>query len=201
MFWFKVRKNRRRGLHRKRRKDTLAHVREWLWPSIGWVGLLRFMEIRLKRRNGSAHSIAMGFAAGAFASCTPFLGGHSFLAVAIAWPTGGSILAAVIGTIVGNPWTFPFIWVTSFELGIKLMGRNPDKTALPEKIVFSHLRDNLDVYWDKYLLPMTIGGTLIGLAVGLFFYILLRVNISQYRKLRAHRLMLARERSRKAKKA
>ena len=70
--------------------------------------------IRLKRLQGTPYSIATGFACGVAISFTPFIGFHMILAALTAWLIRGNIIASAIGTIVGNPWTFPFIWLAVF---------------------------------------------------------------------------------------
>jgi uncharacterized protein (DUF2062 family) len=61
--------------------------------------------------------IALGFAARAFVSFTPFIGVHFILAGLLAFALRASILASAIGTVVGNPVSFPFIWLAAYNLG------------------------------------------------------------------------------------
>ena len=67
--------------------------------------------------NGSPHELALGLATGLALSFTPFIGLHALLAILISWIIGGSMAAAIIGTLFGNPWTFPFIWILTYEIG------------------------------------------------------------------------------------
>ena len=66
---------------------------------------------------GSSHEVALGLACGISVSFTPFLGLHALLAITLAWTLRGSMAAALIGTLFGNPWTFPFIWYFTYEIG------------------------------------------------------------------------------------
>lgn len=66
--------------------------------------------LRLKKLQGTPQSIAVGVACGVAISFTPFVGFHMLLAAGSAWLLGGSIIASALGTVIGNPWTFPFIW-------------------------------------------------------------------------------------------
>ena len=66
---------------------------------------------------GSPRDLAAGLATGLAISFTPFIGLHALLAMFISWVIGGSMAAALIGTLFGNPWTFPFIWYFTFEIG------------------------------------------------------------------------------------
>jgi hypothetical protein len=61
-------------------------------------------------------------ACGAAISFTPFVGLHVVLGALLALIVRGNLLAVVAGTLVGNPWTFPFIWVASYEVGQYLLG-------------------------------------------------------------------------------
>tara|TARA_R110000868_G_scaffold189695_2_gene432954 strand:- start:4648 stop:5307 length:660 start_codon:yes stop_codon:yes gene_type:complete len=182
--FFQVNKKKRtRGRHVRKRMDWIEHLQEYIWPSIGGRAFLRFMEIKLKRARGSAHAIALGFAMGAFASFTPFMGLHALLAIALAVPFGGSAIMAAIGTAIGNPWTFPFIWLSSYNLGNFLLGRT-DVPELPQNIVFSEIWHDLAMYSDAYILPMTVGGAPMGALAATFFYIVLFTNLSNYRTTR-----------------
>lgn len=75
-----------------------------------------FME-RLRSLRGTPSSIAAGTAMGVMVSFTPFVGLHTLLAIVLAWLFRVNVLAAAIGTIVGNPWTFPFIWAAVYYTG------------------------------------------------------------------------------------
>ena len=77
----------------------------------------KYIFLNLKRMKGSPREIALGLACGISISCTPFLGLHALLAISLAWIINGSMAAALIGTLFGNPWTFPFIWYLSYEIG------------------------------------------------------------------------------------
>ena len=77
----------------------------------------KYIFLNLKRMKGSPHEIALGLACGIAISFTPFLGLHALLAITFAWVLRGSMAAALIGTLFGNPWTFPFIWYLSYEIG------------------------------------------------------------------------------------
>ena len=77
----------------------------------------KYIFLNLNRMKGSSHEIAIGLACGIAISFTPFLGLHALLAITFAWVLRGSMAAALIGTLFGNPWTFPFIWYLSYEIG------------------------------------------------------------------------------------
>src|SRR4051812_10369684 len=74
---------------------------------------------------GTPHGIAAGVATGVAVSLTPFVGLHLLLALGLAYVTGGNLLAAAIGTLVGNPWTWPLILPATYRLGCLILGQPP----------------------------------------------------------------------------
>ena len=78
---------------------------------------------------GSPNSVAIGIACGVAVSFTPFVGAHFVLAIISAWIMGGNVVAAALGTAFGNPWTFPFIWVSVLYTGKKFLGMGHEAVA------------------------------------------------------------------------
>ena len=97
-------------------------MREALWPSAGWRRTLAYWGHRLIRLQGTPHSIALGLAIGAAISMTPFIGLHVVLTLLLCWVFGGQSLAGLIGTLVGNPWTFPVIFLFTYRIGCAILG-------------------------------------------------------------------------------
>lgn len=83
----------------------------------------RYFGHRVARLPDRPAAIAGGLAWGAAMSFTPFLGLQFAFAALGAWATRCNVIAAAIGTIVGNPWTFPLIWAASYRTGALLLGR------------------------------------------------------------------------------
>ena len=74
-----------------KRRETVGlwrRVRNFFWPEIGFNRAAKYMSHKVNRISGSPHAIALGFAAGAFASFTPAVGFHFVLAALIAWIVG-----------------------------------------------------------------------------------------------------------------
>ena len=65
-------------------------------------------------------------------SASPFIGMHLLIAALIAWIFGGNIIASAVGTWAGNPISFPFIWLTTFNLGHLILGTGDKAGDLPE---------------------------------------------------------------------
>ncbi len=135
-------------------------ARDILWPRMGWRRYLRYLRYRVVRLPGTPHTIAIGFACGAALSFTPLIGVHFALAAFVAWVIGGSVFASIVGTGVGNPWTFPFIWFWIHRLGSWILGGGaPDDVAI-EFNVAGLFNNILDVFW-----PMLVGGVLMFIIV------------------------------------
>jgi len=83
---------------------------------------MEYLRHRLARIPGTPYAIAAGFASGAAVSFTPFVGFHFIIAAFVAWLIRGNIFTSALGTIVGNPWTFPVIWLTTYQTGTWLLG-------------------------------------------------------------------------------
>jgi uncharacterized protein len=97
-------------------------LRRWLWPHIGWRRTGAYLFKRVTRLSGTPHSIAAGVACGVAISFTPFIGFHFLGALLLCLLVRGNYVAAAVGTLVGNPWTLPFMWLAAYKLGHALMG-------------------------------------------------------------------------------
>lgn len=67
------------------------------------------------------YAIAAGLACGVAVSFSPFVGFHIIIASFVALCLRASVVAAAIGTVFGNPWTFPLIWSAVFYCGEKML--------------------------------------------------------------------------------
>jgi len=77
---------------------------------------------KLLKIRANNYEIAAGVACGVAISFTPFVGFHLVLAVMSAWLIKANVAAAAIGTLFGNPWTFPFIWAGILYVGERISG-------------------------------------------------------------------------------
>jgi uncharacterized protein len=179
-------------LFRRRKKQSfLIKVREFLWPSAGWRRAGHYMKHRLARIDGSPYAIAAGFASGAAVSFTPFVGFHFIFAAIIAWIVRGNILTSAIGTAVGNPWTFPFIWAASYNVGINLLGgaATNDLMGQLDKMfgnftIVDLVNDPLNAlgpFLETIFFPMLLGGTIIGASLWFFIYWPIYKLVSEYK--------------------
>ncbi|WP_238380971.1 DUF2062 domain-containing protein [Alkalilacustris brevis] len=84
---------------------------------------MSYMGHRLSRLPDTPERIARGIAAGMMSSFTPFFGLHFIFAALFARAIRGNILAALLGTFLGNPFTFPIIAEVSVQLGAWILGQ------------------------------------------------------------------------------
>jgi uncharacterized protein (DUF2062 family) len=154
---------------RRKSRSALERIRETVWPRAGWRRTTTYVAHRVGRLPGTPYSIAAGLAYGSAISFTPFIGFHILLSALLSWVARANILAAAIGTLVGNPWTFPFIWVWIYTSGTWLLGGETGHSAATGAEFVAALEGmreallNLDpqkageqaslVFW-----PMVIGG-------------------------------------------
>ncbi len=141
--------------------------------------------------------MAAGFAFGAAVSFTPFVGLHFIISAILAWLLRANIIASAIGTAVGNPWTFPFIWYWIHTLGQWLGASHEDYNLVDSDYsgFFGSLMDatlSLDlnylfetawpVFWT-----MLVGGVPTAIVVWFAFYIPLKPLVSAYQSRRWRR--------------
>ncbi|MCB9988234.1 MAG: DUF2062 domain-containing protein [Rhodospirillales bacterium] len=170
----------------KRRNPRKLHqrVKESVWPTQGWLRTWYYYKHRIFRGGDSTHKITGGLALGAAISFTPFIGTHFVQAVLFSWLFRFNVLASLAGTVLGNPWTFPFLFWTSYTVGawiVRLAGFG-DFIALPDDMNFGELllqpREFVDYIFNnpvKILLPFGVGGYVAGalfwpLAYGFLYY-------------------------------
>lgn len=168
---------------RRQKRHAGHHFREFLWPRAGWRRVSIYMAHRVKRMPDTPYSIAAGFACGAAMSFTPFVGFHFLLAALVAWVIRANILTSAIGTAVGNPWTFPFIWAGIYNLGNWMLGREAGDAPMPE-LSMTNIFDN---FWEVFL-PMMIAGFPVALVVWALFFFPLRRAVAGYQAHRRHKI-------------
>ena len=166
----------------RRRRSWAARLRAIVWPRGGWRRLGVYFGHRVGRLPGSPHSIAAGFAWGVAVSFTPLIGFHFALAAILSWATGGNVLASAIGTAVGNPWTFPFIWYCAYSAGAWALGASAEE--LPAELTMSAIVADP----ETVLLPMALGGGAMAAAAWPVSFWLVRRAVTRYQSLRKARI-------------
>ena len=179
---------------RRTRATRMERLRIALWPRRSFLRSFAYYKHRVLRLQASPHAIAAGVAAGAFASCTPLVGFHFLLAFAVAWAIGGSMIAAAFGTAVGNPLTFPLIWVSSFQIGELILGGGNAPPPHHVDLSFNTLTSSFSTLWPT-LQPMLVGGVVMGLVLAAILYMLVRSTVMVSQGIRAERLARFAERT------
>ncbi len=177
--------------------------RVWIWPRRSWGRSGLYVSKRIFRLTGSPHTIAAGVAAGVFASFTPFMGFHFLVAFALAYVLAGNMIAAALGTFIGNPLTFPFIWASTFSLGRTLLGETA-KVEAPFRQLGKIMKDAgqalwafdfggfaiaLGEIWQPLLKPMLFGGVPLGACIAIIFYLATRRLAIYFHAIRQKKLM------------
>ena len=178
--------------------STSAIVRKFFWPSMGWQRAWAYTMHRLARLPGSSYSIAGGFACGAAISFTPFVGLHFIISAIVAWIIRANILASAIGTAVGNPWTFPFIWAWLYQTGTWMTaGEALSGDKVPEfSEVFGHMMEatlSLDMTYlietaGPIFWPMLVSSIPTGFVIWWAFYLPLKYVVGRYQERRKRKL-------------
>lgn len=129
-------------------RGLFRRAREILWPRSGFRRAAIYLGYRVVRLPGTPYSVAAGFAWGAAVSFTPLIGFHFLLAGVGAWLSRASIFASAIGTIVGNPWTFPLIWIWIYQCGAWILGQEGGNAPHIADLtrLFGYLWSNLGQY-------------------------------------------------------
>lgn len=183
----------------RRRKplDRLGHVRHTLWPRKGFVRPFLYRAKCALRLRDTARAIALGVAVGTFVSFTPLMGVHIALACALAWLLGANVVAAALGTAVGNPFTFPAIWLATYRTGSFVLGRGPQREGAAQNLtdVFFGTQgpwhDVIVGMWHPLIWPMLVGGVPLGLIAGGAAYALTWQGANAFQAARAKRMARA----------
>jgi uncharacterized protein (DUF2062 family) len=161
----------------------------FFWPRRGFRRAWTFLLLRLSRLKSCPHRISIGFAAGAFASFLPLVGFHFLIAAALAVILRGSLIASAIGTVVGNPITFPLIWFATYKLGTLLTGQpslhSPGDVAPLAELHGSFSMDSISAFWQALgsaLWPMFVGAMPLGLLCASACYALVYFSIRGLRR-------------------
>ena len=173
-----------------RRRDPrpiFRRLRDVVSPRKGWRRGFTYVGRRVQRLPDNPHRIAIGFACGVFASFTPFFTLHFVVAALCALAVRGNVLASALGTLVGNPITFPLIAGSALTVGNWLVVSSID----PERFNVGMVFRDLDRFMDRIFVPYLVGGLLPGLLAAVAFYLALRPVVAAYQNRRRLKLMAA----------
>jgi uncharacterized protein (DUF2062 family) len=192
---------------RRKPRATTDKVRAWIWPRGGFKRAGRYLWRRVARIRATPHGIAAGFAAGTAVSFLPLPGLHFVLGAALALGTRGSVIASMIGTAIGNPWTFPFIWLGAYKIGHTLgIGANGIaessigdslKMAVAD-LLNGNFRDAAIESWPV-LAPALVGGAIMSACVWALVYFAIKPIVARYQARRSQNMAAGRARWRRPK--
>mgnify|MGYP000022789948 CR=1 FL=1 len=169
---------------RREAEPWLERVRVMVWPRRNWMRSVRYAKLRLGRMHASPHAIGLGLAIGVFAAFQPILGFQMLMAASAAWLLRASIGAALLGTFVGSPLTWPVMWLASYHLGAMIVGAGHQVTleelwtalvglsaiARPEDL--GHAGEAGEALVRQVLYPLAVGAVPVGLMAGAAFYVM-----------------------------
>ena len=167
---------------RRNKRSVIQNIREFLWPSMGWRRTFRYVKYRLVRIKDTTASIARGMAFGAAISFAPVPGTHIAGAAFMSLITRSNVLASVIGTLVGNPWTFPIMWWGAYKIGdsvfftLDLPVREMPKHFTWENLVHEVTNEPFELF-----VPWVCGGLILGVLTWPVFYIIFYRIVRQAR--------------------
>ena len=152
---------------RQNPRPKLKALQNYFWPEMGWRRFFIYLKHRVTRLSDSPHRIALGLSFGVAASFNPYVGTHIIQACILCYIFRANIVAGALGTIVGNPSTFPLFWWLAIITGSTILGwfgvemtqtisQSMDFTVLFQ----SALDDPLHI-----LLPWSVGAYVIGLII------------------------------------
>ncbi len=213
---------------RRERPTFLRRMQSFLWPEKGFARGWRYMRHRIERINDTPTNVAIGCSIGAFVSFTPLFGLHFVAAALVAKMLRVNIIAALFGTAVGNPLTFPFIAAGSMSLGTFVMGRarsldhadgegviaafvdiwrllyDGTRSALgiaePGAVSWATASRSLAEFGEEVMVPYAIGGLIFGIPVTVAIFHIVRSTIAAYQKRRIEKLAKRRKERRASKK-
>ena len=135
-----------------------------------------YYKFKLARLPASSYAISAGFACGSMVSFTPLIGFHFVLAVIFAYLLRANYIAALIGTIVGNPISFPFIWGLIYKVGAFIVDKPEDnlRTNINFEIIINQTYD--------IFIPMLIGGAVLAIPIWVITYFITYSFVSSFKK-------------------
>lgn len=165
----------------------------FIWPRAGLRRAGIYIAHRVQRLPGTPYSVAAGLACGAAVSFTPFIGFHFLMGAVISLIIGGNLIASAIGTAVGNPWTFPFIWSWIYVVGRWILGENT-RAELPANLSLTYIFDRpMDV-----LYPMAVGSIPTAIVVWVIVFWACYKAVGKYQARRREKRLRAKRRIRPA---
>ncbi len=129
--------------------------------------ILRLIKMKIFRIKDFPESVAIGLAWGVSISFTPLLGLHLIICYSGTILMRGNLIAATVGSVIGNPWTFPFFFYLAYKLGLLFLFSPLEKYEFEIKFLIENFQD---LYF-----PTLVGSLPIAIIVWLITY-----NVSKF---------------------
>ena len=159
---------------RRRRKHPLKLSRRW-----------KVLLLDLLGREEPPERVAAAIALGIGVGFSPFMGIHFLIAIGLAFLFRLNRIDALLGTLVGNPWTLPPVYAAGYTLGRKLL--HFDRSKVPD-LPWDRLlhRDFWHAFSGATLRPRlasyVVGTAVLGLLIGLSAYLVIRALLRIYHR-------------------
>lgn len=157
-----------------------------LWPRRSFRRSTLYVGKRIMRLAATPHAIALGVSIGVFVTFIPLPGFHILLALALAWPMAGNLVASALGTTLGNPLTFPVIWGVSYELGLRMLHFGHPGSIEPIELGPAMRNLQFSELWEPLLKPIVVGGLPLGIVFSLLSYAGTRWAVSRFQHRKDH---------------
>ena len=129
--------------------------------------ILRLIKMKIFRIKDFPESVSIGLAWGVSISFTPLLGLHLIICYSGTILMRGNLIAATVGSVIGNPWTFPFFFYLAYKLGLLFFFSPLEKYEFKIKFLIENFQD---LYF-----PTLVGSLPIAIIVWLITY-----NVSKF---------------------
>ena len=103
--------------------------------------IIKLQKYKITKIKDFPESVAVGMAWGVAVSFTPLLGFHLIICFLGTWLMKGNLIAATVGTIIGNPWTFPFIFYLDYKVGTTIFLKRIDFYEFKIGFFVEHFED------------------------------------------------------------
>lgn len=164
-------------------KPLSKKFQESVWPSMGLRRSSRYWRHRIVRLKDSNYKIAAGLAIGAAISFTPLPGTHVIGALALCLMLRANLISGFLGTLIGNPWTLPFMWWFSYWIGkITFIHFGLNVRQMPGRFEWAELVHEITHDPWPLMAPWITGGFIAMIITFPVFYVIFHWIIDHLRK-------------------
>ncbi len=161
-------------------RTFIQTLKALFWPRKGWLRPWQYIGIRILRSKGSVHEISAGIAAGVLGGLNPIYGVQMLTSGIAAVVLRGNIWVSMLASWVGNPFTYPAIWLLEWWVGRLILERQWPQDLLPDFAELFHNPHWADVW--HLLKPMLVGYPIVAGTFALMFYVLSRPLVRHFRR-------------------